>query len=103
MPVRLDLNNLTFQEHWFALEWFALEKEEQLAVLHCCGKLAKMDWDAIYRDKGLRWEPIQSRTGRTGERLYSIRMSGKVRAVGKRSGEFVEFLTLHADHDSTYR
>ena len=98
MPVRLDLNNPAFQKHWFALE-----KEDQLAVLHCCGKLAKMGWDAIYRDKGLRWEPIQSRAGRNKERLYSIRMSGKVRAAVRRSGEFVEFLTLHADHDSAYR
>jgi hypothetical protein len=98
MPVRLDLNNPMFQEHWFALE-----KEEQLSVLNCCGKLAAMEWDAIYRDKGLRWELIQSRAGRNKERLYSIRMSRKVRAVVRRSGEFVEFLTLHADHDSAYR
>ncbi len=72
-------------------------------MLHCCGKLAEMEWDAIYRDRGLRWESIQSRTGRNQERLYTIRMTRKVRAVVKRSGEFVEFLTLHADHDSTYR
>jgi hypothetical protein len=98
MLVRLDLNNPTFQEHWFALE-----KEEQLSVLNCCAKLAVMEWDAIYRDKGLRWELIQSRAGRDKERLYSIRMSRKVRAVVRRSGEFVEFLTLHADHDSAYR
>lgn len=97
MPVRLDLNNAVCQEHWFALE-----KEEQLSVLHCCGQLAGMEWDAIYGDKGLRWELIQSRAGRDKERLYSIRMSRKVRAVVKRSGEFVEFLTLHADHDSAY-
>ncbi len=95
MPVRLDLNNPTFQEHWVALE-----KEEQLSVLSCRGKLAGMEWDAIYRDKGIHWELIQSRAGRNKERLYSIRMSRKVRAVVKRSGEFVEFLTLHADHDS---
>jgi hypothetical protein len=95
MSVRLDLNNPTFQEHWFAIE-----REEQLAVLNCCGKLAAMEWDAIYRDKGLRWELIQSRTGRNKERLNSIRMSRKVRAIVRRSGEFVEFLTLHADHDS---
>ncbi len=98
MPVRLDLNNPTFQEHWFSLA-----KEEQLAVLHCCRKLAGLEWDAIYRDKGLRWELIQSRTGRANERLYSIRIDKKVRAVGKRSGDFVEFLALHADHDSAYR
>ncbi len=92
MPVRLDLNNPTFQEHWFSLE-----KEEQLAVLQCCGKLAGLEWNAIYRDKGLRWELIQSRTGRDNERLYSIRINKKVRAVVKRSGDFVEFLALHAD------
>ena len=98
MPIRLDLNNPTFQEHWFSLE-----KEEQLAVLHCCGKLASMEWDAIYRDKGLRWELIHSRTGREKERLYTIRMTRKVRAVVRRNGEFIEFLTLHADHESAYR
>ena len=97
MPVRLDLNNPAFQE-----QWFALEKEEQIAVLHCCGKIAAMEWEVIYRDKGLRWELIHSRTGRGKERLYSIRMSRKVRAVVKRSGEFVDFLTLHSDHDSAY-
>jgi len=98
MSVRLDLNNATFQE-----QLFSLEKEEQLAVLHCCGKLASLEWDAIYRDTGLRWELIQSRTGRANERLYSIRISRKIRAVVKRSGGFVEFLALHADHDSAYR
>ena len=98
MPVRLDLNNPTFQSLWFSLE-----REEQLAVLHCCGKLAGMEWDAIYRDKGLRRGVDQSRAGRANERLYSMRINRKVRAVVKRSGDFVEFLTLHADHDSAYR
>jgi len=98
MPVRFDLNNPAFQE-----QWFALEKEEQLSVLNCCGKIAAMEWDAVYRDKGLRRELVQSREGGNKERLYSIRMSRKVRAVVRRSGEFVEFLTLHADHDSACR
>ena len=62
-----------------------------------------MEWKDIYRDQGLRWELIQSRTGPKGERLYSIRITQKVRAVVKRSGDFLEFLTLHADHDSAYR
>jgi hypothetical protein len=86
MPVRLDLNNPAFQE-----QWFSLDKEEQPAVLHCCRKMASMDWEAIYRDRGLRWELIHSRTGRDKERLYSIPMSLKVRAVAKA-----------ADHDSAY-
>jgi hypothetical protein len=95
MPVRLDLNNPTLQAHWFALE-----KEEQLSVPQCCGKAGGMEWDAIHRDKGLRRDLIQSRTGQNNERLYSIRMSRKVRVVVRRSREFVEFLALHADHDS---
>ncbi len=56
----------------------------------------------MYRDKGLRWELIQSRTGPEKERLYSIRITQKIRAVLKHSGDFLEFLTLHVDHDSAY-
>jgi hypothetical protein len=97
MAVRIDLNNPVFQE-----QWFSLEKQDRLAVLNCCGKLASLDWSDVFRDKGLRWELIQSRTGAANERLYSIRITQKVRAVVKRSGEFLEFLTLHVDHDSTY-
>ena len=98
MPIRLDLNNPVFQE-----QWFSLEKEDRLAVLACCGKLAAKDWNSIDRDQGLRWELIQSRTGAGNERLYSLRITQRIRAVVKRSGDFLEFLTLHADHDSTYR
>jgi len=98
MPVRLDLNNPVFQE-----QWFSLGKEERLALLNCCRKLAAMDWNAIYGDRGLRWELIQTRSGAGKERLHSIRVTQKIRAVVKRSGDFLEFLTLHEDHDSTYR
>jgi len=98
MPIRLDLNNPVFQE-----QWFSLEKEDRIAVLNCCGKLAALDWNAIYRDKGLRWELIQSRTGTGKERLYTIRITQRTRAVVKRSGDFLEFLTVHVDHDSAYR
>ncbi len=98
MAIRLDLNNPVFQE-----QWFSLEKQDRIAVLNCCSKLAEREWDAIYRDKGSRWDLIQSRTGPEKERLYSIRITQKIRAVVKRSGDFLEFLTLHVDHDSTYR
>ena len=97
MALRLDLNNPEFQRGWFALE-----KEERLAVLNSCVKLAAMNWESVYRDKGLRWEMIQSRRGSDGGRLYTIRITAKVRAVVRRTGDFLEFLTLHADHDSAY-
>jgi hypothetical protein len=97
VPIRLDLNNQVFQK-----QWFSLEKQNRVAVLNCCIKLSALDWNSIYSDRGLRWELIQSRTGSERERLYSLRVTQKIRAVVKRSGEFLEFLTLHVDHDSTY-
>ena len=97
MPIRLDLNNREFQE-----QWFSLQKEDRLAVLNCCVKLAGKDWNTIYRDKGLHWELIQDRTHPGKDRLYSLRITQKIRAVVSRSEDFLEFLTIHADHDSAY-
>lgn len=97
MPIRLDLNNQVFQQ-----QWFALVKEDRAAVLNCCVKLVTMDWNDVYQDKGLRWELIQSRTVPGKNRLYSVRITQRIRAVVIRSGNFLEFLTLHADHDSAY-
>ena len=98
MSVRLDLNNPEFQDRWFSLE-----KPERLAVLETCVKLASLDWNQIYQDKGLRWELIRSRKAHDGTKLFSIRITKKVRAVVKRSGDFLEFITLHPDHDSAYQ
>ena len=97
MPFRLDLNNPEFQK-----QWFDLEKSDRIAVLNFCGKLSKMDWQALYRDPGLRWELIQSRAGARGERLHSLRVTQKIRAVALRSVDFLELPTLHPDHDSAY-
>ena len=100
MAIRLNLNNQEFQR-----QWFALEKQGRIAVLNCCAKVAGMEWNEIYRGQGLRWEVVQSRTSpeRERERVYSIRVTQKVRAVVRRVGDFLEFLTLHTDHDSAHR
>lgn len=95
--VRLDLNNPLFQE-----AWFALERDQALAVLATLRKLRLMDWDPVYRDKGLRWELIQSRTGPGGQRIYSVQLTRRARAVAFRDAGWARFLTLHADHDTTY-
>ena len=95
--VRLDLNNARFQE-----QWFALGKSERVAALQSCVKIAKLSWSELYLDRGLRWELIHSRKGLDGSKLYSIRITQKMRAVVNRSGEYLAFLTLHADHDSAY-
>lgn len=95
--ILLDLNNPVFQE-----TWFALERVEALAVLATLRRLRQMDWNQLYRDRGLRWEAILSRTGPAGLRLYSLRVTRRVRAVGYRDGDFLRLLSLHPDHDSAY-
>ena len=96
--MQLDLNNQIFQSRWFRLE-----KDERNAVPAACGKLASLSWEQLYADKGFRWEPIHSRRAPDGSKLHAIRVTKKMRAVVKRSGDFLEMLTLHPDHDSAYR
>jgi hypothetical protein len=99
MPqVLLDLNNPAFQE-----TWFALEPEESLAVLATLRRISQMEWQQLYADRGLRWEAILSRPGPGGERIYSLRVTKRIRAVGYREKDFLRLLSLHADHDSAYK
>ena len=93
----LDLNSPIFQEHWFSLE-----RQEALAVVATLRKIRQLEWDQLYRDKGLRWEAILSRTGPSGQRLYSLRITQRARALAYREGNTLRLLALHADHDSTY-
>jgi hypothetical protein len=96
--VVLDLNSPVFQE-----DWFALEREEALSVLATLRKIRLLDWDQLYRDKGLHWEAISSRSGPASKRLHSLRITRSMRAVAYREGDFLRFLSLHRDHDSAYR
>jgi hypothetical protein len=93
----LDLNNPVFQE-----TWFAMEHAEALAVLAALRKIGRMDWNQLYQDRGLRWEAILSRTGPAGQRIYALRVTSKIRAVGYRDGPFLRLLSLHPQHDSAH-
>ena len=95
--ILLDLNNAFFQE-----DWLSLEREEGLAVLAALRKIKQLEWEQLYRDKGLRWEAILSRNGPGGGRIYSLRITQQARAVAYRDGEFLRFLSIHPDHDSAY-
>jgi hypothetical protein len=94
--IALDLNNPVFQQ-----DWFALERQEALAVLATLRKIRQMEWELLYRDKGLRWEAILSRTGPNGQRIYSLRITQRARAVAYRDGNAFRLLALHAGQDST--
>jgi hypothetical protein len=90
--VRLDLNFDEFQRHLFDLD-----PDELRQVFKTFRKIAAMDWSAVYRDNGLKWEAIKSSKGH-----YSIRLSQQCRAVVTRQGDFLCFLALHRDHDGAY-
>ena len=93
MP-KLNLNDPIFQQNWFDLQ-----KPEQTAMLKTLKKLLKLSWEQVYKDSGLNWELAREEYG---QRFYSIRITEKCRALVKRNGEEVIFVSLHPDHDSAY-
>ena len=48
----------------------------------------------MYKDQGLKWELIRSKQGRNGEKLYSLRITQKCRAVAVQEGAYLRFLSL---------
>ncbi len=95
--VRLDLNNVVFLRHLFALA-----KDDQRQALTTLGKLFQMTWNQVHADSGLRWEAIASQIGPHGGRLYSFRMGKALRAIAYRQEDWLRILSLHPDHDSAY-
>jgi len=95
--LKLDLNNPVFQK-----QLFKLPKEKQISVIVSLRKLSEMTWEQVYKDAGIKWEAIISRSGPNGERLYTLRMGKGFRAVAYRDQEWLRLLSLHPDHDSAY-
>ncbi len=96
--VRLDLNNPVFQR-----QLFNLAKNEQRNILNTLRKLAKMAWQQVHVDYGLKWEAILSQKGPGGKKLYSFRIGKGFRGVAHRDGLWLRLLSLHPDHDSAYQ
>lgn len=103
--VRLDLNDGDF-----LAGLFALEKNDKVQALKQFEKISKLNWTQVYQDPGLKWEKIDPAppalvrhlTKDKQLSLYSIRLTQAKRAVVTRDGEFMRFLALPPDHDSTY-
>ncbi len=95
--VHLDLNNEVFQQGWFRLE-----KDEQQRVLDTLKKISRLTWDQVYKDPGLKWEKIVSVPQRSTQAVYSLRITRSRRATAFRQDNFMRFLTVEPDHDSTY-
>ena len=96
--VRLALNNPVFQR-----DLLGLQKVERHAALDTLAKLRQLNWQQVYRDKGLHWEKIVSIKPPPGiAALYSVRITQTRRAVAYRDGAFIRLLAIPSDHDATY-
>ena len=96
--VRLDLNNPVFQSNLLTLQ-----KPQRHAALDTLNKIRQLTWDQVYRDNGLKWEKISSVAPPAGvDAIYSLRITQTRRATAYWDGEFMRFLTVASDHDSTY-
>jgi hypothetical protein len=66
-------------------------------------RLLELDWNTLYRHTGFHWEAIEYLKAPNGAKVYSLRLSQRIRALAFRDGEFLRFLSLHPDHDSAYQ
>jgi hypothetical protein len=96
--IKIDLNNLDFQK-----DLFSLQKNEQLSLIRTLKKINELTWDNLYKDQGLKWEAIVSKTTKSDQHIYSFRFSQKYRVLALRDGVYLRLLTLHTDHDSAYK
>ena len=95
--IRLDLNSPEFQDVFFRLEAADLKQ-----VVVSLRRLRDLDWNGLYRHTGFRWEAIEHLKAPTGAKVYSLRLSQRIRAIAFRDGAFLRLLSLHPDHDSAY-
>lgn len=93
--VRLDLNSPEFQD-----VFFRLEPDDLKQVVASLRRLRELDWNSLYRHTGFRWEAIAHLRAPNGAKVYSLRLSQRIRTVAFRDGDFLRLISLHPDHDS---
>jgi hypothetical protein len=95
--VRLDLNSPEFQDVLFQLE--SAELKQVVASLR---RLGRLEWATSYRHTGFHWEAIEHLRAPNGARVYSLRLSQRIRALAYGDGDFLRLLSLHPEHDCAY-
>lgn len=95
--VCLDLNSPEFLNVFLALE--STELKQVVASLR---RLQGLDWNVLYRHTGFQWEAIEHLKAPNGAKVYSLRLSQRIRALAFREGSFLRFVSLHPEHDSAY-
>ncbi len=72
-------------------------------VVASLSRLRELNWNSLYRHSGFRWEVIEHLKAPNGAKVYSLRLSQRIRAVAFRDGDFLRLISLHPDHDSAYQ
>ena len=87
-----------------------LKKDELEAVFRTVEKINQMTWQQVYETvskgahkRGINWEALPNQQTASAGVIASIRISGKFRARVTRDNVFMRFISLHPDHDSTYK
>jgi len=95
--IPLDLNDPVFQQNLFKMQ-----KPERRSAMETLQKLSQMTWNQLYNDNGLKWEKLLgTKPPRGVSAVYSLRITQSRRATACREGEFLRFLSVAPDHDST--
>jgi hypothetical protein len=95
--VRLDLNSPEFQATFFHLELADLKQ-----VVASLRRLRELDWSTLYRHTGFQWELIEHLKAPNGGKVYSLRLSQRIRVIGHRDGDFLRLTSVHPDHDGAH-
>jgi hypothetical protein len=89
--IRLDLNSPEFLD-----VFFRLQADELKQVVTSLRRLRELDWNTLYRHTEYRWEALEHLKAPTsGGRVYSLRLSQRIRAVAVRDGDFLRLISLH--------
>ena len=73
-------------------------------------KIERITWQQLYqqssknpkRKTGFNYELLNYRT-KSGGRVATVRISGKIRALVCRMGKHMVVISIHPDHDSAYK
>jgi hypothetical protein len=95
--LKLDLNLPEFQS-----DLFKLDKKDLFTLIKSFRLLKKNNFDHLKRSKGFNLEKLKNVKTRKGKAVYSIRLSKRFRALITVNNDFLQFISLHPDHNSAY-
>ena len=96
--MRLELNYPVFQE-----QLLQLHKPDRLAAIGTLKKVRQLTWVQLSQDNILKWGKIVSFKPPSGiDATYTLRITRSRRCTAVRDGDYMRFLTIAPDHDSTY-